>query len=242
MTLTSTTSRLSVWLLLLVACSSLLNGANAVGNDDVFMNVWSGDESMKQVDCAKTITHPDINSGKPTIVDDAISATFATCIHEGSNGAYEVYDLDHYTVELATTDYNMAQQQELLQETDSAHRRLPTCPPSCGGWTCGSNCNLCCLACGQRMYCGGQCQSCRRRLGAPEEPSFLDEVVNDEEQEEEEDVRSLTLIKSTRIIIDPIAEDCRDELRVLATKLNSVNNFCLGIAQALQKVTPVITL
>jgi hypothetical protein len=240
MTLTSITTRLSVWLLLVVASSSLLTGVNA-GKDNIFMNVWSADESMKQEDCAKTIQHPDINKGKSTIVDDAISDVFRDCIKEGSKGVYINYALDHYTIAAATIDYNMTQQVPTTQRDDTiAHRRLPSCPPSCGGWTCGSNCNLCCLLCGLRQYCGGTCQSCRRRLGSPEEPSFLDEVV--EVKEEEEEDRSLAKIKSTHIIIDPIAVECRDELRVLTTKLNARNNFCLGTANGLERVTPVITL
>jgi hypothetical protein len=234
MTLTSITTRLSVWLLLVVASSSLLTGVNA-GKEDFFMNVWSADESMKQEDCAKTIQHPDINKNIPTIVDDAISDVFRDCIKEGSNGVFINYDLEHYTIAEATTDYNMAQTTQV--ENLFAHRRLPSCPPSCGGWTCGSNCNLCCLLCGLRQYCGGTCPSCRRRLGSPEEPSFLNEVVEEEEEEEDRN-----LAKATAAVTDPIAVECRDELRVLTTKLNAKNNFCLGTANGLERVTPVITL
>lgn len=257
MTLTSTTtnrrfavcprSSAFLWLLLLLVASS--NAAT----DGIFMNVWSDDNSMKQEDCAMIITHPDINEGNPTLVDDAISAVFQTCISKGSSGWYQDFELFHNTGEVADANAgagdlqrrqrvmvaavpeDVAEEQDEEEEAEDPNqveRRLPTCPPGCGGWTCGSNCNLCCLVCGQQQYCGGDCQTCRRRLGAPEEQSLFDD----------EEMRSLAIIKSTHIINVPVAEECRDELQALATKLNALNNKCLGNAISLNKVTPIITL
>jgi hypothetical protein len=78
------------------------------------------------------------------------------------------------------------------------------------------------------MYCGGQCYTCRRRLGTPEE-AF------------EEEMRKLSASATLTTDEASIARDCLDDLRGFAEKLNSQGNFCLGHSEALNKVLPIIS-
>jgi hypothetical protein len=81
-------------LLILLVGGSTLKGIHAT---NIFMSVWSNDQSMKRDDCTKTITHFEINQGSPTLVDDAIGSAFTACITEGSDGTFMNIDLEHNT-------------------------------------------------------------------------------------------------------------------------------------------------
>jgi hypothetical protein len=209
-------------LLLVLVASSLLTGTNAA---NIMTKAFSADGSMIPDDCLKEITHPGINVGIAIRVEDAISDLFAKCIDEGSNGKYEGYELEHNTGALEVVDVSTSTV-DVVQ--NDATRRLPTCPPSCGGWTCGSNCNLCCMLCGTYLFCGGHCYSCRRRLGTPEE-AF------------EEEMRKLSASATLTTEEAGIARDCLADLRAFAEKLNSQGNRCLGNWEALNKVLPIIS-
>jgi hypothetical protein len=213
-------SRPLLLLLLLVAVTFTQTNAGA----NIMTKAFSEDGSMVPEDCTKEITHPGINGGNVILVEDAISDAFAKCIDDGSNGKYEGYELEHNTGALevvSTATHDVV--------PNDATRRLPTCPPSCGGWTCGSNCNLCCLICGSYQFCGGHCYTCKkRRLGTPGE-AF------------EEEMRNLAASATLTTEESGIAQDCLADLRQFAEKLNSQGNMCLGLSNALNKVLPVIS-
>jgi hypothetical protein len=215
--MTATISSRPLLLLLLLAASTL-TGTNAGAN--IMTKAFSADGSMVQEDCTKEITHPGINGGAVIRVEDAITDVLAKCIDEGSNGKYEGYELEHNTGALEVVSTSVVE--------NEGTRRLPTCPPSCGGWTCGSNCNLCCLICGSYQFCGGHCYTCRRRLGTPEE-AF------------EEEMRNLAASATLTTEEAGIAQDCLADLRQFAEKLNSQGNKCLGNSDTLNKVLPMIS-
>jgi hypothetical protein len=250
----SITTRNTTWLVirprpaLLLLLSLLLGGSTLKGTNatNIFMSVWSNDQSMKRDDCIKTITNVGINQGSPTLVDDAIGSAFTACIAEGSDGTFMNIDLDHNTgtnlqmrhrrmlratVEEVTTREEQQEEEEEGEEVQlffQADRGLTSCPPGCGAGSCGSNCNVCCLFCGIQQYCGGQCPTCPPKK-RPSSLTFDGEMAT-----------TMFTQSTMSLIKDGVKEECLSAMQMIATKLNQSGNMCLGNSNTLT-VTPIFS-